>query len=133
VLNPIETQTVYGEWRPADGLFPAETTEKAIHFKRNIQGIEAYLRVRGGEEGEPSREDGDEDKYRTFAVPAGCACEVFNCKIQFTRPGELAVKGMSPYLPMAVIATSRSSLLTKWQTQSFVSSGNQYSCTVRSL
>jgi hypothetical protein len=72
----LENQTVYNEWREADGLFPKETTDKRVHFVA-LKGKVGFVRVRGGEEAGPAE--------KAFNVPADHELEVFGCKIMFTR------------------------------------------------
>ena len=80
VLSHVGNQTIYDEWRPADGLFPVESTAKRISFVTHIHGKVGFVRVRGGQEGYAS------GTMQTFDIPTGHMCEVFNCKIKFTRP-----------------------------------------------
>jgi hypothetical protein len=77
-MNPDE-QTVYDEWRVADGLFPKEPVPKRVHFVAR-QGKVGFVRVRGGNEGYAG------DTEKAFDIPAGHELEVLNCTIKFTRP-----------------------------------------------
>lgn len=74
-------QTEYGVWKPADGLFKEDETEKVIHFISSSD-TKGFVRVVGGEAGY-TNEDGKEPKQ--FTVPKGAKCEVLGCKIMFTR------------------------------------------------
>jgi hypothetical protein len=71
--------TLFGVWKPADGLFQGEPTGKWITFVSSSENSAGFVRVVGGDEGYTS------DKPRKFYVPPYHSCEVLGCKIMFTR------------------------------------------------
>jgi len=77
-MNP-EEPTEYDVWKPADGLFRAETTEKWISFMSSNNEREGFVRVVGGEEGFAN------EIPKKFRVPPGHNCEVLGCRIMFSR------------------------------------------------
>jgi hypothetical protein len=71
--------TLFGVWKPADGLFRGEPTGKWITFVSSSEDSAGFVRVVGGDEGYTS------DKPKKFYVPPNHSCEVLGCKIMFTR------------------------------------------------
>lgn len=74
-------QTVYNEWRTADGLFRPEQIPKTIWFKKG------FVRVRDADWNTIVQEGwavGDETQ--SFQVPSGHYCEVLGSpQIRFTK------------------------------------------------
>jgi len=76
-MNP-DGPTVYGVWKPADGLFKSEDVAKYIHFKSKRNDIPGWVKVVGGDQGHVR------DTQRKFNIPAGHEFEVLGCIVMFS-------------------------------------------------